>query len=259
MKIDRVILTSNSHPNYYHFWNIVSKIYKENLNITPTLIWFGDESKFNELGLSREYGDVIFQKPHPNYQEGWQTTWGLFYFTKFFKDEVCLTMGIDQIPLSTMFVKDLITDIEDNKYVMLIDDAYTTHWTLDNGVSPSAYHIGKGSVFNEIYNFEDDFLSEVEKVYSSKDAFWSKGEDKWGIDESYSSKKMRQYEKKDNIISLSKFSLLRKRRIDCHRNLEPEYNFNSLKEGFYSEIHLCRPYTNHKNYIDNLVKQIPIF
>ena len=83
--------------------------YKENFNITPTLIWFDEESKFNELGLSKEYGDVIFQKPHPGYQVPWQTTWGLFYFTKFFKDEVCMTMGIDQIPLSTMFVKDLIS------------------------------------------------------------------------------------------------------------------------------------------------------
>ena len=43
MKIDRVILTSNNNENYYHFWNIVSKIYKINFNITPTLIWFGNE------------------------------------------------------------------------------------------------------------------------------------------------------------------------------------------------------------------------
>lgn len=259
MKIDRVILTSNNHPNYYHFWNIVSKIYKENFNIIPTLIWFGKEEEFNDLDLDKTYGEVIFQDPHPNYQVGWQTTWGLFYFTKFFEDEVCLTMGIDQIPLSNFFVKDLIENIDSEKYVTLIDDAYNTHWTLDNGVSPSAYHIGKGKTFNKIYNFEDDFFSEVEKVYKTKDAFWSTGEDKWGIDESYSSKKMRNYENRNEIISLSKFKLLQQKRIDCYRNLEPKYDLNLLANGFYSEIHLCRPYTNHKEYIDNLTNKIPIY
>jgi hypothetical protein len=259
MKIDRVILSSNNNPNYYHFWNIVSEIYKTRFNIIPTLVWFNDESDFKKLKLSDKYGDIIFQKPNPKYQTGWQTTWALFYFTKFFKNEVCLTMGIDQIPLSNIFVKDLISEIDNNKYVTLIDDAYNTHWTLENGVSPSAYHIGNGTIFNEIYGFEDNFFDETDKVYLSKDAFWSVGEDKWGIDESYSSKKMRQYNKKENIESLSNFKLLRDRRIDCHRNLEPKYELNLLKEGFYSEIHLCRPYTNHKEYIDNLIKEIPKF
>lgn len=259
MKIDRVILTSNNNPNYFYFWNIVSKIYKQNFEITPTLIWFGSKSEFDELGMSREYGEVIFQDPHPNYQVAWQTTWALFYFSKFFEDEVCMTNGIDQIPLTNFFIKDLISNIEDEKYVTLIDNAYDTHWTIENGVSPSAYHIGKGKTFNGIYQFEDNFHDEVEKVYLSKDAYWSKGEDKWGIDESYSSKKMRQYDKKENIISLSNFGLLNNKRIDCHRNLEPRYNVELLKKGYYSEIHLCRPYTNHKNYIDNLVNQIPKF
>lgn len=259
MKIDRVILTSNNNPNYYHFWNIVSKIYKNNFNIIPTLIWFGEEEEFEKLNLEKSHGEIIFQKPHPEYHVGWQTTWALFYFTKFFKDEVCLTMGIDQIPLSTKFIRDLIEQIEDDKYVTLIDDAYHTHWTLQNGVSPSAYHIGKGKIFDEIYKFENTFYNEVEKVYLSKDAFWSTGEDKWGIDESYSSKKMRQYEKIKDIVSLSKFGLLRDRRIDCHRNLEPIYDIELLEKGFYSEIHLCRPYTNHKEYIDKLVNQIPKF
>lgn len=257
MKIDRVILTSNNNENYYHFWNIVSKIYKINFNITPTLIWFGNEEEIETLGLSKEYGDIICQKPHEKYQVPWQTTWGLFYFTKFFKDEVCLTIGIDEIPLSKMFINDLIEKIDNDSYVTLIDDAYHTHWTIDGGVSPSAYHIAKGKTFNEIYNFEEDFFLEIEKVYQSKDSFYSEGEDKWGIDESYSSKKMRAFKNRNLIKSLGHFGMLVNRRIDCNRDKEPNYDVDLMKNGHYSEIHLCRPYTNHINYIDTLIKQIP--
>jgi hypothetical protein len=256
MKIDRVILTSNNNPNYYPFWNLVSKIYLEVFNIKPTLIWFSEERYLTDLNISDKYGDIIVQKPHPNFQVPWQTTWGLFYFTKFFKNEICLTIGIDEIPLSSLFIKDLILDIDDNKYVTLIDDAYNTHWSLEKGVSPSAYHIAKGSTFNDIYKFETDFFSEVEKVYKSGDAFWSNGEDKWGIDESYSSNKMRNYKNSETIKSLGKFDLLRSRRIDCYRNLEPQYDIELLLKGFYSEIHLCRPYDNHKKYIDKLVDDL---
>jgi hypothetical protein len=257
MKIDRVILTSNNNENYYHFWNIVSKIYKINFNITPTLIWFGNEEEIETLGLSKEYGDIICQKPHEEYQVPWQTTWGLFYFTKFFKDEVCLTIGIDEIPLSKMFINDLIEEIDDDLYVTLIDDAYPTHWTIDDGVSPSAYHIAKGKTFDEIYNFEEDFFLEVEKVYQSKDSFWSSGEDKWGIDESYSSKKMRNFKNRDLIKSIGHFGLLKDRRIDCNRDQEPKYDVDLMQNGHYSEIHLCRPYTKHTDYIDKLINLIP--
>ena len=101
------------------------------------------------------------------------------------------------------------------------------------------------------------FFLEIEKVYQSKDSFYSNGEDKWGIDESYSSKKMRAFKNRNLIKSLGHFGMLVNRRIDCNRNKEPNYDVDLMKNGHYSEIHLCRPYTNHINYIDTLIKQIP--
>ena len=111
MKIDRVILASNENINYYPFWNPLSKVYKENFKIEPTLIWFGEESDIDRLGLSTEYGNIIVQTPHPNYKVGWQTTWSLFYYTKFFPGETITTMGIDQVPLSDIFLRQLVEDV----------------------------------------------------------------------------------------------------------------------------------------------------
>lgn len=267
MKIDRVILSSNDNINYYPFWNPLSKVYKENFNITPTLIWFGEEEDIERLGLSREYGEIIVQKPHPTYNIGWQTTWGLFYFTKYFLEETITIMGIDQVPLSDIFLKKMIEDCDDDEYVMLIDDAYQPiYWENPNGTSPSAYHVAKGKTFEKVYSFEDDFLKEVEKVYSTpierdynpSDAYWASGEDKWGIDESYTSKMLRAYKGiGGNINAFSKFHLLKERRIECYRTVETPYDDNLLSSGYYSESHLCRPYTNHVNYINRMFSLIP--
>jgi len=267
MKIDRVILASNENINYYPFWNPLSKVYKENFKIEPTLIWFGEESDIERLGLSTDYGNIIVQSPHPNYRVGWQTTWSLFYYTKFFPGETITTMGIDQAPLSDIFFRQLIEDTTDEQYVMLIDDAYMPiYWENHNGTSPSAYHIANSEVFNKVYEFEDDFHKEVEKVYNTpveRDwnptcAFWTSGEEKWGLDESYTSKKLREYKTKGgNINAKSRFRLLRDRRIECYRTKETSYDDNLLQNGFYSESHLCRPYTDHVDYINRMLSLIP--
>ena len=83
-------------------------------------------------------------------------------------------MGIDQIPLGTYFIKECIESVEDDKYVMLIDNQYTlegkTKYKWDEGgFSPSAYHIAKGRTFNEIFEFEDSFESEILKLKDNND------------------------------------------------------------------------------------------
>jgi len=264
MKIDRVILSSDDNILYYPFWNPISKIYKENFGITPTLIWIGDEKTLKERGLSEKYGDIVIQQAHMDYQIPWQTTWALFYSTKYFLEDTCIIMGIDQIPLSNLFLVELIKTIDENDYVMMIDDAYkpTSYWREVGGTSPSSYHIAKGKIFEQVYEFEKYFEEEIIKVYKTNDAFWSTGDDKWGIDESYSCKKLRQYEKNGGkITALSKFKLLERTRIltNSERTHETYYDSDLLKAGNYSEAHICRPYHQHKNYIDTLFSKIPKF
>jgi hypothetical protein len=172
MKIDRVILSTNNNPTYYQFWNPLSKVYKENFGITPTLIFLGSEEELESLPLSREYGDILRQDIVPSKDVSWTTTWALFYFTKNFPNEVCLINGIDQIPMGSKFLIDYIKEINENKYVMLIDDAYKLmmgrkDWS-EGGHSPSAYHIAKGETFNKVYSFEDTFENEIKKIESIK-------------------------------------------------------------------------------------------
>jgi len=256
MKIDRVILSTNNNPTYYHFWNPLSKVYVEKFGIQPTLVFAGTQDELNELNLSTEYGEIIVQPTHPDYHIPWQTTWMLFWATQFYPSETCLIIGIDQVPLSGMFIKDMIKDINENSYAMLIADAYRpNHWTSTS--SPSSYHIAKGSTFDKVHNFECDWLTEATKVHSSGiKGFWEDTEGRWGIDESYSCHNLRNA-KEVNIVSLNNFTLLCERRIECERHKETPYDINKLQQGWYSESHLCRPFTNHVNYITNLFNSIP--
>lgn len=264
MKINKVILSSNDNELYYPFWNHVSKIYKVNFGIDPVLVWVDQKEKIKNKNISEEYGQVIFEPPNLKYQIPWQTTWALFYATKYFSEDTCLIMGIDQVPLSDLFLFNLIKNLEDDTYAMLIDDAYlpNSHWRNPGGSSPSSYHVAKGNIFNKIYNFENSFEDEIHKVYQTKDAYWSVGEDKWGIDESYSCKQLRNYlNLGGNISALSQFKLLSARRLNTNnaRIVEPNYNQDLLTNGYYSEAHLCRPYHQHKIYIDTLLSNISVF
>lgn len=260
MKIDRVILSSNYNYTYCHFWNPIARVYRDKFGIEPTLVWLGTEEQMQEVGIDTSLGDVIIQPYHPEYQVGWQSTWALFWATQFYRGETCTIMGIDQLPLSPMFFRDLIKDVNPDAYCMLIADAYRpNHWTVDKSASPSSYHIAKGSTFDKVHKFERDFMREVEKLYNSGvHGFWDEGESRWGIDESWSSINLRNSKDVD-IVSLDNFSLLCQRRIECERHKETPYDITRLQEGWYSEAHLCRPYTNHKNYIDTLIDNIPVF
>lgn len=256
MKINRVILASNFNPTYYHFWNPLSKVYKEKFGINPTLVWLGTEDEMKEAGISEEYGDVIIQEPHPEYPVPFQSTWALFWATQFYKDDVCIIMGIDQVPLSRMFF-DMVEPLNIDDYAMLIADAYRPHYWTETA-SPSSYHVATGESYCKVYGFEKDFKDEVEKVVNSGvKAFWEDTAGRWGIDETYSCYKLR--EGKVNVVAIDNFSLLCERRIECERHKETPYDLEKLKQGWYSESHLCRPFTNHVNYITNLFNSIPCY
>lgn len=248
-------MSTDPNPLYCDFWNPLSKVYAEKFGIRPTLVFLGSASEADECGISSLYGDIKYVKPHPDYLIPWQATWVTFWATRYYPDEVILTIGIDQVPLSRLFL-DMVQNLNENDYAMLIADAYRPHYWTETA-SPTSYHIAKGSTFGKAYQFEDNFHKEIEKVRNSGiKAFWEDGEGMWGIDETYSCHNLRQG--RVNVVAIDNFRLLCERRIECERWKEPEYNPQLLSDGWYSESHLCRPYSAHKEWIDKLFNDIPV-
>lgn len=257
MKINHVILTSNDDPNYHQFWNPISKTYSEKFGIKCTLIWLGVKEDIERLKLSDEFGNIIIQYPHPKHHIGWQTAWAIFYFMSKFPEDVFLTMGIDQVPLSDKLLR-ISESVDDDCYLMLVDDAYTpSHWST-GGTSPTSYHIVKGSVANEVYNFEETFHAEIDKIDQAGIVPYYGGQTKWGLDESYASHKLRQYrDDGGKVIGKSIFKEICDTRIECCRVNETPYDAQRLKDGGYGDAHFCRPFNDHRVYIETILNLIP--
>lgn len=255
MRVNRVIMSSDPNPLYCDFWNPLSKVYAEKFGITPTLAWLGTKEQAEVCGISDKYGEIVYVETHAGYLIPWQATWVTFWLTQFYQNDTILTMGIDQVPLSRLFL-DMVENLDENDYAMLISDAYMpNYWT--ETASPTSYHIAKGSTYENAHQFDANFHREIEKVRNSGiKAFWETGDGMWGIDESYSCHNLRQG--RVNVVAMDNFSLLVQRRIECERWKEPDYNINLLQQGWYSESHLCRPYSAHKEWIDKLFNDIPV-
>lgn len=259
MKVTRVLLAANDNPIYYQFWNPLSQVYAEKFKIEPTLILMGEPEDIERLGLSQQFGEIIVQQPHPGHHLGWQSAWAIFWFMKMFPEDVFCTMGIDQIPLSPMLISDVPANYSNETYLMLVDDGYLpSHWEDEEGTSPTSYHIMKGSIANDVYRFEESFHDEIDKIADAGIKPYYDGVNKWGLDESYSSHKLRQYrELGGKIISSRFFKQVCEKRIECCRTNEPVYDLSFLRDGLYGDAHFCRPFNDHKDYIEQILKNIP--
>lgn len=270
MQINKVILTTDSNPTYFQFWNPISKVWKTKFNIDPILIFNGSQQDLNSINLSKEYGQIIRQDPIYGIPTGWSSTWSLYYYTQLFLEDTIIIMGIDQLPLSKDFLVNKIKDIDDEAYVMLIADAYDgpdvwqkTPLNKMKGRFPTAYHIAKGKRFKEIYQFEETFEKEIVKIdnYPNLHYIQHGNLHKWGIDESYASHKLREYYQKNynaNIVSLNLMKELKERRIDRFKLPDvftPEVK-EKINNGYYIESHLPRPLNENLDLFNYLVDNI---
>lgn len=250
MKIDRILFCLNNNPTYINFWNINSKIWKLKYNIKPTLLYIGAKEEIKKLNLLEEHGEIIvLPKIDEDLCNGslrqWYITWALFFGASLFENEVCMTSGIDQIPLSNIFLEK-ISDIEQNKYIIGFADAYGR-----KDLFPSSHHVAKGKYFKNKYEILNNWHEEVYKVYSHKNKYNFLYEGYWGLDEAYSSEML--LKNNDNIHYINNFfhPLWTKKRIDRDHGLK--YDIKLLSNGWYSELHSPRPYELYSQQIDNII------
>lgn len=277
MKIDRVILCWDGNPLYNHFWNLYSKIWCLKYGITPTLFFLGTQKQMEDLNLSKDFGEIyclprIEEVVPPNSQLNWSVTWSLFWGAAQFKDEICMTCGLDQVPTSSFFFESL-SEVPDHKYVIGFADAYKGYGDIlgyrlqdslikDKGLHvrtpadyfPSSHHVAKGSLYEKVYHIEKNWEHEVKKVfYFGKQRYIITEEQKlWGLDECYSSELIFNFNNPEIFHLCENFhTYWQPSRIN--RAFNADYDVEKLKNGSYSEYHSHRPYTDHKQYIDMLL------
>ena len=263
MKVDRVIFCLNDNPKYIGFWNPFSKVWKQKYNIHPTVIFVGTEKALEKNNLSQQWGDVVRLNPveecivDPN--QDWSTTWALFYGSSLFEDEVCLTMGIDQLPLSSNFFDFLLNskEIDNDKYVIAHSGAYRQY-----GMShyPSAWHIAKGSLYKEVLKIDSDWAREVKRVFAARGNYKTLPKNFWALDEHHSSAMIDQYiaEQHNNSNIVFFPNLFQQhwspKRLDRGGRLQ--YDVKALRAGEYTELHSPRPFEDNSDYLLKLIEDL---
>jgi len=256
MKINRILFSLNNNKIYSSFWNINSEIYYKFYNVTPTLVYYGTKEEIKELKLSDKFGEIIVINNTKNLvlnkERDCFVPFTMFYCCKNFKNEVCMTSGIDQIPLSNLFFKK-IEKYQEDKYIVPFSDAYGR----DN-LFPSSHHVGKGRSFDEIYNFADCFSEEIKKMLSMK-SLDPLPKDLWGLDETYSSRKILEQINKGNkniVLEKNYFHTEYSPRKLCRSTISKNILLlEKLKSSYYTEFHSLRPIEKHRETIVHIIKE----
>lgn len=258
MKIDRVIFGLNNNPVYTGFWNPISRAWKLKWNITPTLMFIGSKEELLSNNLSTEFGDIIRLDTVPevvvNPSLDWSVPWSTFYGATLFPEQTSTVMGLDQLLLSDVFLKDLATNnlVTEDSYVVGLADAYTDL----PGIYPAAWHVAKGKTFKKVYSIEETWEDEVKKVFSQREKYPRLIPHKWwGLDEAYSSDIIGTKLSTHPILMYGMFhNYWYPSRLDRGGRLN--YSITDLRDGKYSEAHLPRPFEDHEEYINKLIDDL---
>ena len=246
MKINKVILSSDSNILYIDFWESVSKVWKEKFNIDPILLLVSNDN----IDMDQTYGKVLRFNIIEELPIYLQTLWIRYWATSLFEDDICIISDIDMYPLSKQYFIDQIKDIDDDKYVH-INPCYQSYGTL-----PSCYHIAKGSLYKEILNLHDKWEDSINHLFNLNIGRDPGGvlssKNHWFADEIYSSNKIFNY-KEENPDKIKFLYREEGRRIDRSSWF---YDEDKLSEGWYYDSHSIRPYDRYEELIQKMISKI---
>ena len=237
LKIDRVILSSDTNPMYLDFWPLVGKAWKELIGIKPTLVLVAEK----DVIVDETIGDVIRFEPIKGISTAFQSQVIRLLIPIFFDNEVSIISDIDMLPLNRSYFINSILSIPEDRFVVYKDKAYAAGYKQ----LPMCYVAAKGSIFKEIFNVYN--LEDVRRTIVD----WHKLGYGWNTDE------------RMLYSCLLNWKFYHQRCVRLGHNVEGridrskwEYDIKALKSGNYIDAHLLRPYSKFKTQIDRLCRII---
>jgi len=235
MKIDNVILASNSNPKYLDFWPIVSNAW-ENLGINPYLFYIGKEKfednriiNFNIEELNSSFVSQNIRLLAP----------------ALFPDKVSIISDIDNMPLSVNYYQKNIEGVNKDSFVVYRPDA------ASSDMISIMWNAALGSTWGEIFNIksEPDILRTL-RSWCPED-YEVEGTN-WYFDQVKLRDSVENFRKSnpDRVTELNDKAtgFLRLNRIDMGFSFNKFYN----KENQYTDFHMPRPYKKYKKVIDKV-------
>jgi hypothetical protein len=237
MKINYVILSSCTDKYYLDFWPVVSKVWKNLFGITPVLGLITDEdSDFFDDGN----GLVKKFKSNEHISTQIQSQIVRLYLPKLL-DGFCLISDIDMIPLQKNYFIEPSLVLRDEEIVVYSAD---NPECLSENMYPMCYilsHSKNFSIFHKNLNWFDFLEKEISILNYG-----------WNTDQKYMYNCLQKYDKnKVKLLERGWYAGGADKRID--RGWWG-YEKEKVESGYYIDSHLLRPYTEHKEKINELIK-----
>jgi len=234
LKLDRVIVSTDANPMYMDFWPIVAQAWKEIVGIKPTLALIAPA----DVEIDESLGDVIRFEPIEGISTALQAQVIRLLLPILFKDEVCIISDIDMIPLSKSFYVNTIAEIPDDCFVVYKSSALPQYKQY-----AMCYNAAKGSVYGEIFGIDNlDDISDLIKFFAKQ------FNHAWSTDQQALYFYLNNWE--DFETRCVKLGYGTKKRVD---RVRWGYDIEKLKEGYYVDAHMLRPYKKFKSHNDLLL------
>ena len=246
MKINRVIVSTNDNEEYYQFWPLIASRWRS-WGVTPTLAVVSKE----KLDIDENLGDVLYIDPVPGLATSHQAQIVRFFAAASYENEISIISDIDMLCLNKEYFLDSVEAYDDDKFVVYSSDAYLPG-NPAYPAYPMCYMAAQGTRFKEIIHGDlSNFSEEVPK--------WLAQGHSWFTDEKVFYDKLKEWRKQEDDVVLLRRGFnngnhpIFIRRID--RGTNCEVNQSLLKENFYIDFHMPRPYERYKDTIDNIYEE----
>src|SRR5262245_56708624 len=142
MRIDRIILSTDLHPNYRAFLPVTAAAWARTLGATPTTAVIAPPG----APLDGP-GDIIRFDPIPGVDTGLHAQVIRMLMPVLFPGDNCLLADIDMVPLDARYFADALAAQADEAFVVMRDRAY------DTGEPRYAicYNAARGDTFRDVF------------------------------------------------------------------------------------------------------------
>lgn len=237
MNINYAVVGSDDNPLYLDFWPLVSKVWKNNIGVTPVLgLISNEDSDITET----EYGLIKKFKKIDGISSSLQSQIVRLFLTKFL-DGYSLISDIDMLPLSKDYFLKNSERINNNNIIVYSSD---NPECIQNKMYPMCYILAHTDTYSKIFDLN---LNWEEFCH-----FLNNKNQGWYTDQKYLYEKINQFKNNENqVIYLNRgWNPTASKRID---RIFWTYQIDKVKDGYYIDCHLLRPYNQYKNEINDLV------
>jgi hypothetical protein len=235
LELKRVILATNDDPKYIQFWPVAARIWQA-MGLRPTLALIADE----DCPIDTSLGDVIRFTPLPDVPESLQAQIIRLFLPALFPDEGCLVSDIDMLPVRRSYFFDGAANCP--------EEAFLVYRGLTPNCEPRypmCYIAGKGNLFGSIFGISN--RQDIAKTIYEW-ASWGYG---WNTDELLLYDFLNAWENRGGHVVRLNHEV--GPRID--RDFWPD-SITVIDISQYIDCHCQRPYSAHKELIDQITEAI---